>query len=38
VALEREALLISADDRYFRKAAHLGAIVALEAWEPAATG
>jgi len=34
VALERDATLVSADDRYFRKAVHLGAIVALEAWEP----
>jgi predicted nucleic acid-binding protein len=34
VALEREATLISADGRYFRKATHLGAIVALEAWMP----
>lgn len=32
LALERGSVLISADDRYFRKAQHLGRIVLLENW------
>ncbi|HVT58652.1 MAG TPA: type II toxin-antitoxin system VapC family toxin [Thermoanaerobaculia bacterium] len=36
VALERGALLITADDHYRRKALHLGAVANLAAWsEPA---
>lgn len=32
VALEREALLVTADDHYRRKAQRLGAVVGLAAW------
>jgi predicted nucleic acid-binding protein len=32
VALERDALLISADDHYCRKAEHLGRVVRLDSW------
>jgi predicted nucleic acid-binding protein len=32
VALERAALLITADDQYRRKALHLGAVVGLARW------
>jgi predicted nucleic acid-binding protein len=32
VAFEREATLVTADDRYFRKAKDLGSIVALGTW------
>jgi predicted nucleic acid-binding protein len=32
VALERDATLVSADVPYLRKAGHLGAIMALQAW------
>jgi predicted nucleic acid-binding protein len=32
VALERDATLVSADGPYLRKAEHLGAIMALQAW------
>jgi len=32
VAFEREATLVTADDRYFRKAKPLGSIMALGAW------
>jgi predicted nucleic acid-binding protein len=35
VALERHTTLITADNRYFRKAVHLGAILPLEAWDTA---
>jgi predicted nucleic acid-binding protein len=33
VALEHDAMLISADQRYYRKAQHLGRIVYLAEWE-----
>lgn len=33
VALEHGRTLVSADDRYFRKAKHLGGIVRLEDWQ-----
>ncbi len=33
VALEHDAMLISADQRYYRKARHLGRIVYLADWE-----
>ncbi len=36
VALENDALLVTADDRYLRKAVRLGNIVALDAWAPPA--
>jgi predicted nucleic acid-binding protein len=36
VALEREALLITADAHYQRKALHLGAVVGLAGWSDAA--
>ena len=36
LALENDALLVTADDRYLRKAARLGKIVALEQWTPPA--
>jgi len=32
VALEREALLVTADAQYRRKALHLGAVVGLAGW------
>jgi hypothetical protein len=35
VALEREALLITADAHYQRKALHLGAVVSLAGWNDA---
>jgi predicted nucleic acid-binding protein len=34
LALENDALLVTADDRYLRKAGRLGKIVALDAWAP----
>jgi len=37
VALECEAVLITADAHYFRKAAHLGSIVDLGAWSESAS-
>jgi predicted nucleic acid-binding protein len=37
VALERGALLITADSRYQRKALHLGAIVGLAGWSQTAS-
>jgi predicted nucleic acid-binding protein len=36
VALERDATLVTADAPYLRKAGHLGAIMALQAWGEAA--
>jgi predicted nucleic acid-binding protein len=36
VALEHKATLVTADERYLRKAAALGNIVALNAWAPPA--
>lgn len=36
LALENDALLVTADDRYLRKAARLGSIVALDRWTPPA--
>ena len=37
LALENDALLVTADDRYLRKARRLGGIVALDEWTPPAT-
>ena len=34
LALERDAVLVTADDRYLRKAATLGGIVSLRRWIP----
>ena len=34
LALENDALLVTADDRYLRKAGRLGKIVALDQWTP----
>lgn len=34
LALERDALLVSADDRYVRKAGALGNVVSLRDWAP----
>ena len=34
LALENDALLVTSDDRYLRKAGRLGNIVALDAWLP----
>lgn len=34
LALQNDALLVTADDRYLRKAGRLGNIVALDAWAP----
>jgi predicted nucleic acid-binding protein len=36
LALENDALLVTADDRYLRKAGRLGKIVALDEWAPPA--
>lgn len=36
LALENDALLVTADDRYLRKAGRLGKIVALDRWTPPA--
>ncbi len=36
LALEHDALLVTADDRYLRKAGRLGKIVALDQWRPPA--
>ena len=36
LALENDALLVTADDRYLRKAARLGKIVTLDHWTPPA--
>ncbi len=36
LALERDAVLVTADDRYLRKAATLGGIVSLRRWIPPA--
>ena len=36
LALANDALLVTADDRYLRKAGRLGRIVALDAWAPPA--
>lgn len=36
LALENDALLVTADDRYLRKAGQLGNVVALDEWAPPA--
>ena len=38
LALQHDAVLVTADERYLRKAARLGSVVALDAWRPPVAG